>query len=348
MTDWRRCLIAEDAPIEEALSAIDESSLQIALVVDDEQRLVGVVTDGDVRRGILEGVGLDDRVDRIMNDSPTTVPTGESPENVLGLMKRKKLHQVPVVDGEGRVVDLQVVDELLSPPTRDNPVVLLAGGLGSRLRPVTEERPKPLVEVGNRPILETILETLIDQGFHQFHLSVNYKAEMIEEYFGDGSEWGVDIRYLRENQRLGTAGPLGLLPERPSLPLVVMNGDLLTKLDFNQLLEYHRDHEGSATMCVRDYDIQVPFGVVETEEHRIVGVEEKPTERYFINAGIYVFEPEVLELVPEDEHLDMTELFAKLTREDGTPAVFPIREYWMDVGRPSDLEKAGEEYEDVF
>lgn len=348
MKNWRQCLVQADTSIHEALSAIDASALQIALVVDEKRRLEGVVTDGDVRRGILQGLDLGEPVVNVMNPSPTTVSPGCSREDVLSLMKEKRLHQIPVVDEDGCVVGLEAVDELLEPEKRDNPVVLMAGGLGTRLRPLTEDRPKPLVEVGDRPILETILSRFVDQGFHRFYFSVNYKAEMIEEHFGDGAEWGVDIRYLREDRRLGTAGPLHLLPETPELPFIVMNGDLLTKLNFVQLLDFHREHEARATMCVRDYDVQVPYGVIETEEHRIMDIEEKPTRRFFVNGGVYALDPGVLELLPEGEAFDMPELFRRLDDEGHETAVFPIREYWLDVGRLEDLERASQQFDEVF
>lgn len=348
MTDWKETLVSPSSTIHEALEAIDQGALQVALVADEERHLRGTVTDGDVRRGILQGVGLDDRIETVMNSSPTTVSPARSREEILSLMQNERLHQLPVVDDEGRIVGLEVLDELLEPEPRDNPVVLMAGGLGTRLRPLTEERPKPLVEVGGQPILETILENLISQGFHRFYLSVNYKAEMIREYFGDGADRGVEITYLREEERLGTAGPLHLLPEVPSLPIIVMNADLLTKLDFTRLIEFHDEHGPTATMCVRDYDVTVPYGVVETEEHRIVDIEEKPSHRFFVNAGVYALEPEVVELVAEGEYIDMPEIFEMLSEEGHNTAVFPIREYWTDVGRVEDVKNADEEYDEYF
>lgn len=348
MRDWRETLVSPSDTIRDALEAIDESALQVALVAGEERQLRGTVTDGDVRRGILHGVELDDRVEKVMNPSPTTISPDRSREEALSLMQNERLHQLPVVDGEGRIVGLEVVDELLEPESKDNPVVLMAGGLGTRLRPLTEQRPKPLVEVGGQPILETILENLIGQGFHRFYISVNYKAEMIREHFGDGTDRGVEIAYLREEERLGTAGPLHLLPELPSLPLIVMNADLLTKLDFTRLIEFHDEHGPTATMCVRDYDVTVPYGVVETEEHRIVDIEEKPSHRFFVNAGVYALEPEVVELVPEGKYVDMPEIFEMLSQKGRDTAVFPIREYWTDVGRVEDVKDADEEYEHHF
>lgn len=348
MRDWKETLVRPSATIRETLEAIDESALQVALVADGEQQLLGTVTDGDVRRGILRGVDLNDRVEKVMNPSPTTVSADRPREEVLSLMQNERLHQLPVVDGEGRILGLEVVDEFLEPESRENPVVVMAGGLGTRLRPLTEERPKPLVEVGGKPILETILENLTDYGFHRFFFSVNYKAEMVEEHFGDGSDWGVEIEYLNEDKRLGTAGPLRLLPEVPDQPMLVMNGDLLTTLNFAHLLDYHQEHEAAATMCVRRYEIEVPFGVIQTDGKRIVQIREKPNKRCFVNAGVYVLNPRMLDLMSDSGPMTMTELFGMAQEEGERTVVFPLREDWIDVGRPEDLSEARDQYEALF
>jgi NDP-sugar pyrophosphorylase family protein len=216
----------------------------------------------------------------------------------------------------------------------------MAGGLGSRMHPLTRESPKPLLTVGSRPILETILSSLAGAGFERFFIAVNYKAEMVKAHFGDGARWGVRVEYLEEQERLGTAGALGLLPGRPENAVLVMNADLLTKLDFQHLLDFHADSGADATMCVREYHLEVPFGVVETDGHRISAIEEKPEHRFFVNAGIYMLEPTVLDYVAGDEALDMTDLFARLIEDGRETAAFLMREYWLDVGRPDDFERA--------
>lgn len=348
MTDWRRTLVPPDASIREALTTIDEAGYQVALIVGDKLKLLGLVTDGDIRRGLLNGLTLDEPVQRVMNEEPVTIGSEEDREHTLSLMKRRRLHQVPVLDESGRVVDLEVMDDFLEPEERGNVAVLMVGGLGTRLRPLTNEVPKPLVEVGGKPLLETILERLRNHGFRRFYFSVNYKSQMIEDHFGDGGSWDADITYLREEKRLGTAGSLSLLPDRPGDPFLVMNGDVLTKLDFSQLLEYHMRHEAAATMCVRDYDMQVPYGVIRTEEHRIVDIEEKPIQRFYVNAGIYLLEPRTLDHLLPGEVLDMPDLFRRLQGEGASTAVFPLREYWTDVGRLKDLKEANECYDEVF
>lgn len=348
MKDWKTVVVAPDISIRETIRIIDQGALKIALVVDAGQRLLGTVTDGDVRRGILKGCSLEDGVRQVMNTSPTVAGKQDGREKILALMRQKQIYQIPLVDAGGVLVGLEVIDTILAPPRFDNWVVLMAGGLGSRLKSLTAEIPKPLLKVGDKPILETILDNFIEHGFHRFFIAVNYKSELIEDYFGDGSRWGVRIDYLREKKKLGTAGALGLLPERPDAPVLVMNGDVLTKVNLQQLLDFHLDHRVAATMCVREYDFQVPYGVVKLDRHRIASIEEKPIQRFFVNAGIYVLNPEALETVPNDAYFDMPSLFTRLAEEQRETAAFPIREYWLDIGRLDDFERAQAEFGSAF
>ncbi|WP_103019494.1 nucleotidyltransferase family protein [Salinibacter altiplanensis] len=345
---WRDISTHTNQTIREALEVIDAGGVQIALITDADDRLKGVVTDGDIRRAILQDIDLDVPVQSVMNESPIMARPQQDRQSLIDTMQARQIHQIPIVDDDGRVVGIEVLDDLLEPETHPNPVVIMAGGLGTRLRPLTEDCPKPLLEVGDQPILETIIEGFIAHGFHRFYLSVNYKSGMIEDYFRDGSDWDIDITYLHEEQRLGTAGPLSLFPERPDESLIVMNGDLLTKLNFVHLLDYHRDQGAVATMCVREYETQVPYGVIETEEQCMTGIEEKPRERYFVNAGIYILEPKTLDLVPQNEFFDMTELFEALIDRGADTSVFPVREYWQDVGQKEDFRRANGEFEEVF
>ncbi|TAM45939.1 MAG: CBS domain-containing protein [Gammaproteobacteria bacterium] len=348
MTRWQKARIAPDRSIRDVIRTIDEGAIRIALVVDGDNRLLGTVTDGDIRRGILRGISLEEAVTRVMNPRPITARADEGRDVILERMKQTRLHQIPVVDGQGRLVTVEILDELLQSRHRDNWVVLMAGGLGSRLRPLTDECPKPLLKVGSKPLLEIILENFLEYGFRRFYISVNYRAEMVKEHFGDGSRWGSEIRYVHEDQRLGTAGALSLLPERPALPLIVMNGDLLTKVNFQHLLDFHAEHRARATMCVREYDFQVPYGVVRIDHHRILGIDEKPVQRFFVNAGIYVLEPDALELIPPATYFDMPELFTNLIGRKQETAVFPIREYWLDIGHMEDFARANGDFPEVF
>ena len=341
-------LVGPGTSIRAALEIIDSQGLQIALVVDEGRTLLGTVTDGDVRRGILAGRDLADPVALVMNRQPTTASPDDSRERVLHAMKARRIHQVPVVDAAGLVVGIEILDELLIREPVDNPVVLLAGGKGMRLRPITEHIPKPLLEVGGRPILERIVGDLRDAGFRRFFLSVGYRADMIEDRFGDGSTFGVSITYLYEEEPLGTAGALGLFPEPPTLPFLVMNGDLLTAVDPRLLLDYHRGLGAEATMCVRGFDYTVPYGVVARDGHRFVSIDEKPVQNFFVNAGIYALSPSVLDLVERGGRLDMPELFERLAEGGREAAVYPLREYWLDIGRPAELDQARAEVQEMF
>jgi len=346
--DWRDNIVPPTATVHDAIRAIDANLVLMALVCEPDGRLCGTVTDGDVRRLILRGGSLDDPVATIMNPAPTTAPAGTPERRLLALMRRTGHRRIPLVDGRGRVTGVAFLEEFLHVGELDNWVVLMAGGLGSRLRPLTYDCPKPLLPVGPKPILETILESCRDQGFRRFFISVNYKADMVMRHFGDGSRWDVSIEYIKEDKKLGTAGPLRLLPELPDKPLLVMNGDLLTKINFRHLMDFHTEHRATATMCVRESTFQVPFGVVEVDDQRLTGIAEKPEQRFLVNAGIYMLDPEAVEAIPKDTYFDMPDLYDRLLAADRQVVVFPIREYWMDIGRLDDLERARCDFDTVF
>ncbi|EAR23503.1 putative mannose-1-phosphate guanyltransferase [Nitrococcus mobilis Nb-231] len=327
----------------ETIRRIDEAGLQVALVADDAHRLLGVVTDGDIRRAILRGVELQAPTSTIMNPKPHTLPQHKPRREILAYMRRYSLRQVPVVNVDGKLVGLELLDALIGAAELPNAVVLMAGGLGTRLRPLTETCPKPLLSVGGKPILERILGAFIEEGFRHFYFAVNYKAEMIIEHFGDGGRWGVQIEYLRETRRLGTAGALSLLPIWPEHPFFVMNGDLLTQANFSRMLEFHEQYGGLATMAVREYDIRIPYGVVRLDGDKILSIKEKPLHSFFVNAGIYVLEPEAVAHIPANDYCDMPSLFKRLNGA-GSTAAYPLREYWLDIGRQEELERAHSEW----
>jgi dTDP-glucose pyrophosphorylase len=348
MKDWKKTLIGPSTPILEAMRIIDDSSLQIAMVVNEKGRLIGVVTDGDIRHGIIKGIALESPVDGIMNRTFTCVESQATRDEILKLMKHKELRQIPVVDEQGFVIDLKIITDLIQAEENENWVVLMAGGIGERLQPLTNDCPKPLIKIGNKPIMETILESFVDFGFRNIFVSVNYKSEMIIKYFQDGSKWGANINYLVERTRMGTAGALGLLPYTPKSPLIVMNADILTKVNFLHLLDFHNSHEAMATMCVRDYRFQCPYGVVRTDKHFFVDIDEKPVQNFFVNAGIYVLDPLVLDYIPANTYFDMTTLFKRIIERNHETVVFPIREYWIDVGRREDYSQANGDFPEVF
>jgi dTDP-glucose pyrophosphorylase len=344
MENWKDVIVSPETPLGDAIAKIDASGLQVALVLNADGTLAGVLTDGDIRRAILRGKGLQIPASETMNRTPTTVPASAPTDEKLTLMRRMTLHHLPLVDDTGRVVGLETLDELTGAVERLNWVVLMAGGLGTRLQPLTNKYPKPLLTVGGKPILETILESFVEQGFKRIFLSVNHKAEMIRNHFGAGEHWGVQVEYLHESIRLGTAGALSLLPERPTAPVVVMNGDLLTRINFNNLLQFHNTQGAVATMAVREYDFQVPYGVVRLNGASIEAIEEKPMQRFFVNAGIYALSPEALDHLPTKTMFDMPTLFEHLIAAGKTTAAYPLREYWLDIGRLEEFERAQREW----
>jgi len=343
MDNWKMCLLLETEKVVDAVKIIDSTDARIALVVDAKGGLKGTITDYDIRQAILQGRGMGELAKEIMNATPQYCLEYESKQVVWGKMQKINVRQLPILDRNFCVTGMQLRAEFDNNfHKRTNPVLLMAGGLGTRLRPLTDTCPKPLLHVGSKPILEIILDSFVEAGFKDFYFSVNYRAEMIENYFGDGSKWGATIHYLHEKKRLGTAGALGLLPKSIQEPLIVMNGDILTKVDFHQLLDFHYSHNSIATMCVREYKYQVPYGVVKFRNWEIQELKEKPSYSEFVNAGIYVVNPEVIQSVKTDTYLDMPDLFTENIERKNKTLVFPIREYWMDVGRMEDFEKARE------
>lgn len=348
MKSWEKALVGPDTTLREALRVIDVTGSQMALVVDPDRRLLGTLSDGDVRRGLLKGVSLTDPVSAAMHGSPTCARLGEDRGDILALMRRRGLHQMPVLDDQGRVVGLELIGDFFDAPLRENWVVIMAGGLGTRLAELTRDTPKPMLRVGTRPILETIVRGFAGQGFRRFYLAVNYKAEQIEAHFGTGADLGVDIHYLRERERLGTAGPLSLLPELPNAPVVVTNADLLTKEDFGSMVDQHVQAHAEATMAVRDYEMQVPFGVVRERDGLIEAVEEKPMQRFVVNAGMYVLSPEAVAMVPRSRYYDMPTLFQQLVESGRRTRCHAVAGYWLDIGRMGDYERANHEFPQVF
>ena len=348
MKSWEQALVGPETTLREALEIIDRVGCQMALVVDADRRLLGTLSDGDARRGLLRGLTLADRVAGAMYTAPTCARVGESRQSILATMRRLSLHQVPVIDGLGRVQGLETVDDYFAAPVRDNWVVIMAGGLGSRLQELTRDVPKPMLKVGSRPLLETIVRGFADQGFQRLYLAVNYKADQIESHFGNGAALGIQIHYLREERRLGTAGALSLLPEPPRAPIFVTNADLLTKEDYGEMVDQHQRTGADATMAVRDYEMQVPFGVVHERDGSIEAIEEKPIQRFVVSAGMYVLSPRALDHVPRDTHFDMPALFEALVRSGQRTRCHPIDGYWLDIGRVADYEKAQSDFHEVF
>ena len=347
MKSWRKAIVGIDATVSEAIAAIESGSIQVALVLDAD-RLAGIVTDGDVRRGLLRGIPLSGRAAEVMNRTPVSAPATLSRDERLHLMRQKSIKQLPLLDGNGRLVEVETFDELLAAPRYPNPVLIMAGGLGERLGALTRDRPKPMLDVGGRPLLETIVRNVVQQGFRNIFISVNYKAEMIEQHFGDGSALGAAIQYVREIERLGTAGALGLLPQPSDLPVVVTNGDILTTINYGALLDFHNGAQAEATMAVREHKVHVPYGVVTESDGYLQAIREKPTESWFVSAGIYVIGRKGFDQVERGVRIDMPAVLERIVADKGRVAIYPIREYWLDIGRMEDFEQAHAEFHEVF
>ncbi len=336
-------LVLATDTVKEAIKTIGKGGAQIALVVDKERHLLGTITDGDVRRGMLDGKSLEEKVTSIMNSNYRYITTNDSKQKVLSRMRQDSINQIPVIDQDKKLLNLFTLKEILYTESLPNIVVIMAGGKGKRLRPYTEKCPKPMLLVGGKPMLEIILERCIKFGFKEFYFSVNYLKEMIMDHFEDGSKWGVKINYLVEETPLGTAGSLKLLPNNLKIPLLVINGDILTGLDLKQLVAFHSKHNSKGTLCVREHRESIPFGVVLTDGIQLSEIEEKPEYSYMVNAGIYMIDPILIELINENQVTDMPSLLSTAKSSGHTIHVCPIHEYWIDVGRPATLEQATKE-----
>lgn len=339
-------LLDPTSTLQQAIGCIDKNACGIALLVDDQMHLTGTITDGDIRRAILAGVDLQTPVSVLLAQKasspypkPITAPESSQPGALLELMHKYVIRQIPLLDGDGRVVGLALMDDLL--PGDDLPLqaVIMAGGFGTRLRPLTDDTPKPLLPVGDRPLMELIVSQLRHSGIRRIQVTTHYMADRVKEHFGNGNVMGVEIEYTNEEHPLGTAGALALIPQ-PKEPLLVINGDILTSLDFRAMHNYHQKQGAELTVAVRQYSYQVPYGVLECDGPRVIGLHEKPTYNFFVNAGIYLVQPTALALIPQERRFDMTDLIQALVDKDQVVSCFPIVEYWLDIGQTTDYEQA--------
>jgi dTDP-glucose pyrophosphorylase len=337
---WRGAILPANSTIQQVICNLDKVAIKIVLVVNEANQLEGTISDGDIRRGLLKGLDLNSSISSVIHRNALVVPPDMSRETVRQLMVANKIQQIPVVNEERCVVGLHLWDEISTPHERPNQMVIMAGGMGTRLRPHTVNCPKPLLPVAGRPMLEHIIERAKLEGFSRFVLAIHYLGHMIEEYFGNGGRLNVSIDYLREQSPLGTAGALGLLNPAPDAPFVVTNGDVLTDIRYGELVDFHSRYAATATMAVRVHEWQHPFGVVQTQGVDIIGFEEKPIHRSHINAGVYVLEPEVLDLLQPNQACDMPTLFSRLQERSSRTIAYPMHEPWLDVGRDVDLKLA--------
>lgn len=343
MKNWEMILLHVNDSIRKAMLKIDQSALRFAVVVDSKNTLLGTVTDGDIRRALIKGKELHDNLSGVMNIDPYFVSNDISNEAVLEELKSRRYLAVPVVENR-KVIGIHTIDSLTKSSSYENPVFLMAGGFGTRLKPLTDNCPKPLLNVGSKPILEIVIERFIKAGFRNFYISTHYLPEMIRDHFGNGEKWGANINYVHENLPLGTGGALGLLPsDLPDLPIIMCNGDVLTSIDLQKLLEFHNRNPAIATMCVREYDYQIPFGVVEADGINITQMTEKPTYNYHVNAGIYVIERRLLDTLEKNQVIDMPTLLETQLAERVNMHIF--HDYWLDIGRMDDFKKAQRDIE---
>jgi len=348
MKNIEKIKIVATSTIEKALSVIDFGAVKIALVVDTDNKLLGTLSDGDIRRGLLRKKSLNKTIEDVYFKDPVTANESDSKEELLRLCLINRINQIPIVDKHRKVIDLFIIDDELLKKQHKNHVVLMVGGLGTRLRPLTENIPKPMLEVGGKPILETIVKRFVDSGFTNITMCLGYKPNVIQDYFRDGDGFGANIDYIVEEKRMGTAGALTLLGKKLVGPIFVMNGDLLTNVDFKKMLDFHVEYGSRATMCVREYDIEVPYGVVNMDNESIISLQEKPIHSFFVSAGIYLLELDCIDLIPDNKFYDMPTLFQKLIADKEKITSFPLQEYWLDIGRFGDYERANTEYNLFF
>ena len=341
ISDLARLTVPADATVLEALAAIERGGKAITFVLDAEERVIGALTDGDLRRAILGGAPLDGRVlrDAMSRDYAYLTPE-QSRAEALDLMRARQIEQLPVLDADGCLCGLHTLHQLVSVEERPNRVLILAGGRGTRLHPITTNLPKPMITVAGRPILERLILHLMGSGFRNFTLSVSYLAHVIEDHFKDGSRFGCHIEYLREAQPLGTGGPLALVRPKPDLPLVVVNGDLMTQSDVGRLLDFHVAGGFAASVGVRPYSVEIPFGVAGVDGHRLVELREKPTQQLLVNTGMYVLSPQAVALVPSGHEYPITSLLETMLERGLPVGAHVLEDEWLDVGRPEELRRA--------
>lgn len=348
MNNFLDICIASGVSIEDTMKIIEYGNVKIALVVNKDNQLLGTISDGDIRRGLLKGSSINDSINNIYNTNPVTVRAGSNKDVLKDLCSKCAINQIPILDQEDRIVDLFILDYVYKKREYKNQVVLMVGGLGTRLRPLTENIPKPMLKVGDRPILQTIVERFVKSGFYNITMCLGYKSGVIQSFFEDGSMFGANIDYIVEEKRMGTAGALTLLQKKIDGPFFVMNGDLLTNVNYENMLDFHTSNRSKATMCVREYDIEVPYGVVKTNQEKIISIEEKPVHSFFVNAGIYLLEPLCIDMIPNNKFYDMPLLFEDLILNNYHTVSFPLKEYWIDIGKRADFDKANSEYFGVF
>ena len=336
-------LIPPTTTILETLKVIDDAAVEIALVVDSNKHLLGTVTDGDIRRGLIKGSKLNEPINSLMNSSPITAQLNTSDDELLFLMTNKSIKHLPLVDKDFKVIRLVLFKDLVRGKKRPNLAVIMAGGLGTRLGELTKETPKPLLPISGKPLISLIAEQLSIHGIEQIFISINYKGAKIKDWFKNNPVLGASISFLEEDEFLGTAGSISLLPNIPSDPFIVINGDIISPINYGSLLEFHNSNHNAMTLCTREYSFQVPYGVLQINGSKLISIEEKPSQNIFINAGIYVLSPELLNYIPKNTRYDMPELINSALKDGKNVSCYPVSDFWLDIGTPKDYNRANEE-----
>ena len=337
--NWKKTLLLENSTIRKVIKNLEKSALQIVLVIDKKKNLVGTITDGDIRRGLLNGLNISNPIKKLINKKPLIGSSTMSANTMNQIMQTNKINQLPIVDKSKKIVGLYFWDAIKYSITQKSQVIIMAGGKGKRMMPHTKTCPKPLLPVGGKPILEHILLKARSEGFNNFIISINYLGEMIEDYFGNGSKWGVKIKYLKENMPLGTIGALSLIKNQPNFPFIVCNGDIISDIKYTDLLDFHIKNKAFGTVAVKPYEIKNPYGVVKIDGNQIVDIEEKPIVKSHVNIGVYVFSPKIINEIKKNKYLDMNILIQKLLGKMKKIIAYPAYEPWLDIGKPKDLKK---------
>ena len=341
MNDWSTMVVNDHASIQEVLEAIDAGSARIALVVDKNYKLVGTVTDGDVRRGLLKNLDMKDSVSSIVNETPLTAKHSLSRDKKISILKENHILAVPIIDESRKLVGLETLADLMKSSPKKNPVCIMAGGFGLRLGSLTNDCPKPMLPVGDTPLLERLILRFIDEGFSEFYITTHFMPELIENYFGDGSKWNVSVKYIHESSPLGTGGAIGLIVnDINDLPIIVVNGDVLTNISFENLIYHHEENKNDITICVQDREYPISYGVIKDDKGIVMQIDEKPTFRYKINLGIYVLNKNIVESVASHGVIDMPTIVEQNMNKGLQVGTFVDNSYWLDIGQPEDYEKA--------
>ena len=340
MIEWSKCVLSLDASVQDAIKKLNDTSSRVVLIVDEFKKFVGIIVDGDIRRGLLDGIQLNDEVELIINRNPIVVSPDELVDTVNSIFRQIDIDVIPIVDQNNELCGIHQKQEASGDRARDNLFVIMAGGFGRRMLPLTESIPKPMMKIGNKSLLERLIVNIRECGFKNILISVHYLSEAIEGYFGDGSRFGVQIKYLRENEPLGTAGALSLIEDTYGLPFVVSNADLFSSIDFESMLGFHSTNKCDVTIAVKNYEMQNPFGEVDLMGERVIGIKEKPKSISIISAGAYIFEEKILSLLAANEHLDMPDLLQKAISKPMNVRAFMMHEDWADIATASDLRDA--------